>query len=47
MVTITGIKLSPKTIQEGFLATVLKDAHCVKLIKKMFFLGWGEGVEIG
>jgi hypothetical protein len=41
-VITTGIRSSPKRIRVGSHVTDPRDVLCVRLIRKMFFLGWGN-----
>jgi hypothetical protein len=41
-VITTGIRSSPKKILVGSHVMALRDVHCVRLIRKTFFLGWGN-----
>jgi hypothetical protein len=42
VVISTGIESSSKTVGGRSNATDLRDVHCVRLIRQMFFLGWSK-----
>jgi hypothetical protein len=42
VVITTGIRSSPKRILVGSHVMDPRDVLCVRLIRKMFFLGWGN-----
>jgi hypothetical protein len=42
VVITTGIRLSPKITLVGSHATDPRDVRCARLIRRMYFLGWGN-----
>jgi hypothetical protein len=42
VVITTGIRSSPKITLVGSHATDPRDVRCARLIRRMYFLGWGK-----